>query len=112
MKVATTIEGQTQDGGRHREGDGKAVDGGRRDSGAAPPAARCDRRYDAVTVVAMVLSRAVPIDPPTCWVELIRALATPAFAGATPTRAVLLTGTNTMPMPKAATSSAGNRWSQ
>ena len=46
-----------------------------------------------------MLSNAVPIEPPTCWVALTRALATPASCGATPIRAVLLNGTKANPSP-------------
>ena len=47
---------------------------------------------------------------PTCWVVLTRALATPASLGSTPTRAVLLMGTNVMPMPKLTSISGRRTW--
>ena len=41
-------------------------------------------RYVVAAVAATVLSSAVPSDPPTCWVVLTSALATPASLGSTP----------------------------
>ena len=55
----------------------------------------------------MVLMRAAPKVPPVCWVVLTSALATPASAGFTPIRAVLLMDTKERPMPRLTITSAG-----
>ena len=55
----------------------------------------------------MVLSRAVPIDPPTCWDVLTMAEATPASAGRTPRVAVLIDGAMTAPRPTPVMTSPG-----
>ena len=56
----------------------------------------------------MVLMSAAPMVLPVCWVELTRALATPASPGATPINDVLLKATKESPMPTLTMSSAGS----
>ncbi len=58
----------------------------------------------------MVLSSAVPIDPPTWFAVLTIAEAIPVSCGATPWVARLKTGTNTQPMPRPVRISAGRAW--
>ena len=58
--------------------------------------------------MAMVLISAAPSEPPVCWVEFTRALATPASSWPTPSRAVLLIATNDRPMPRLTMTSAGS----
>jgi hypothetical protein len=55
----------------------------------------------------MVLSREVPIEPPSCCPVLTVAEATPASRGATPKVPVLNTGANTRPKPTPMISSEG-----
>jgi hypothetical protein len=55
----------------------------------------------------MVLSRDVPIEPPTCWPVLTTAEATPASDGATPAVPVFIDGDITKPSPAEVSSSPG-----
>ena len=55
--------------------------------------------YVAAALVAMVLSSAVPIEPPSCWPTLSVAEATPASFAATPKVPVLKPGATDMPRP-------------
>ncbi len=55
-----------------------------------------------------VFNRAVPSEPPICWVAFKVALATPASWVETPNRAVLLMGTKARPMPTLIRISAGS----
>ena len=48
----------------------------------------------------MVLSTAVPTEPPTCCMVLTSAEATPASCGCTPAVAVFIDGAMTMPIAK------------
>ena len=52
----------------------------------------------------MVLSRAVPIEPPSCWPTFSVAEATPASDGATPNVPVFIEGGIDRPMPAPLTS--------
>ena len=61
---------------------------------------------------ATVLSSAVPSEPPTCWVVLTSALATPASWVGHPSSAVLLIGTKARPMPRLIRISAGSTWAR
>jgi hypothetical protein len=58
----------------------------------------------------MVLSRAVPSEPPICWVVLTRALATPASWLPTPISAVLDSGMKTAASPRLIRICAGSTW--
>jgi hypothetical protein len=62
----------------------------------------------ATALLKSVLSTAVPIEPPTCWLVLTIADATPASEGSTPSVAVLIAGAKTRPRPTPITSSAGS----
>ncbi|KQN39194.1 hypothetical protein ASE87_15470 [Frigoribacterium sp. Leaf44] len=55
-----------------------------------------------------MLSSAVPIDPPTCWLVLTMAEATPAWPRSTPSVAVWIDAGMIEPMPKPSTIKAGS----
>src|ERR1700691_886452 len=59
--------------------------------------------YAAAALVAIVLSSAVPMEPPSCWPTLSVADATPASLGATPKVPVFIDGGIERPMPAPAT---------
>ena len=63
--------------------------------------------YDAAAPAATVLSSAVPIDPPTCWLVLTVAEATPANERSTPSVAVCIDAGMIEPMPKPMIMSGG-----
>ena len=65
-----------------------------------------------MAVAATVLSSDTPSDAPVCCVVFTIALATPASLGSTPMSAVLLSGTNAVPIPKLTITSAGSRWAR
>jgi hypothetical protein len=58
----------------------------------------------------IVLSRAVPIDPPICWAVLTVAEATPASLRSTPRVAVANEAENTQAAPAPAGMSLGSTW--
>src|SRR3954452_15952002 len=61
-----------------------------------------------VAVLAIVLSSAVPTEPPTCWLVLTIADATPALRGSTPNVALAIAGAKIRPMPAAMMISDGS----
>ncbi len=61
--------------------------------------------YALALLVAIVLSRAVPMEPPTCCEVLTVAEVTPESRAATPAVAVEKTGMNVSPMPRPISSS-------
>ncbi len=66
---------------------------------------------NVVTAVAnTVLSSAVPIDPPTCWVVLTIADATPESLAFTPMVPTSKQQANTRPRPRPVTSRPGSTW--
>lgn len=60
--------------------------------------------------VASVFSSAVPMEPPTCWLVLTIAEATPASRTATPYVARFITVAKTMPRPRPRKSRLGSTW--
>src|ERR1700689_5493005 len=62
-------------------------------------------RYCATAPAKIVLSRDVPIEPPTCWPVLSVAEAAPASCGATPNVPVFIDGAVVKPKPSPASSS-------
>ena len=71
-----------------------------RPCGAALAAEACAAANVLVAVTAIVESRAVPIDPPTCWETLTMAEATPLSLSAMPSVAVAMAGAKINPKPK------------
>jgi len=61
-------------------------------------------------VAASVFSRAVLIEPPTCWLVLVMADATPANWRSTPRVAVCMEAGMIVPMAAPMMSSAGRTW--
>ena len=70
------------------------------------PVAWASARPDTVT--AMVLSSAVPTEPPICWDEFTIAEATPARYGATPAVALAVAGAKISPSPRPSKMSPGS----
>ena len=65
------------------------------------------RARAGVTVTAMVLSNAVPIEPPICWVVFTSADAAPASRGSTAAVALAIAGAKISPSPSPKTISPG-----
>lgn len=70
------------------------------------------RSQPAAAVTAIVLSRAVPMAPPTCWEALIRPDATPVSPGSTPCVARLMAGVKARERPSPNTTVQGRITSQ
>src|SRR5438132_8700998 len=68
----------------------------------------CPIRYAAVALAAIVLSKAVPSDPPTWLAVFTVAAATPAWRGSTPSVPMLKAGTITQEIPMPSRISAGS----
>jgi hypothetical protein len=63
-----------------------------------------------VALAKIVLSSAVPTEPPTCWEVLTIAEATPASDPSMPSVAVLNAGAKMQPIPRPTMSSEGRTW--
>ena len=64
----------------------------------------------AAALAKIVLSSAVPTEPPTCWEVLTIAEAMPASVLLTPSVAVENAGAKMQPIPIPVSSSAGRTW--
>lgn len=67
------------------------------------------RNADAA-LFASVLSRAMPMEPPTCWDVFTRAEATPASSSLTPAVATFMAGAMISPSPRPVKISCGMMW--